>query len=642
MKPNKALWASLLGLLVTSQLAHADDEMDELLSLSLEELSSLKLTTSTLTEETLRSVPSAMTVYTRDEIRRLGLTELEQLAAFVPGFQTARVDASGIAVSITNRGKPIGDFARSILVLLDGQRINNDMGGAPLFYDSNLSLDNAERVEFIRGPGSALYGTNAMFGVINVITRSERETTVGVGSGVQKYGSAQWRLEGKAGRLELFARGVSSKGRSTTLFDTPSGQENGTYDPRNFQDLSLRASAGEFTLSARNFRRTAEQFYIYGTVSNDKNQRKTNTSNLNLDWLHRLGSSISLKANVWHNRRSSDLFTEVAGMPVFGRTEESEVGSQWLLQQDKGDQRWLLGLEWRQPRTVRNRINDVTTGPENARRILGLFGQYQTAIFRNLDLTAGLRYDRYSDFGMHLSPRLGLVWQVLPRDTLKLLYSEAFRAPGRTETASSYSTATRGNPDLKPETAKTVELAWLHLFNQGLVETTLFHTKAKDAIVGAVMPSLQRTWVNDKARYSGLELEIQYRWTSWQARLAATHLFKVDDPAATQSRSLLSGSLTYLRGPWSAALIGRYHSRMTDPNEQDGNIRTTEYSYMGGAALWGLHLSRKVGQNFEYYLHGENIFNRKILYPADTPSNFVGVPEQGRSIMIGVRWMADR
>lgn len=615
----------------------AADEVDDLLALPLEDLTKLKLTTSTMAEENLRSVPSAMTVFTHEEIQRLGFTELQQLAAQVPGFQVARTDGWGIGYSISNRGRSIPGGLSSILLLIDGQRINNDISGSSQLFNTRVPLDNVERVEFIRGPGSAIYGTNAVSGVINVITRSERVVRAEASSNSGKAGSVQWRADGSDRHFELFAQGETVGGQSSEIFNASTQAMSRTYDPYSARDVSLRANLADFTLTARNARRTADQFYVFGYVDNNANQRIAESSSANLDWHHHLNDATFVQGSAWQKLQKMNFNTNV-GVPFSAEVVERELGTQWLLNGSAGERRWLLGWEWRQPKITRNFDNFGTMGPDGGRVINGLFAQYQDAVLRNLNLTAGLRYDHYSDFGGHLSPRLGFVWQATPTDTAKLLYSEAFRAPTRTEQGASTSLFASSTRNLKPETAKTTELIWLHMLGRGLFGATLFNVNGQDSIIETITPASQRTWINSQTNYRGIELEAQYRGQQWQTRLAASRLFSADDPAAARSSNIFSGSLIYAHGAWSAALISTYRSQMVDPNEQNGIASSTEYSRFGGAMLWGAHLRWNVRRGIEFYLHGENIFDRRVLYPADRPTNYAGVPERGRLISTGLRW----
>ena len=148
------------------------DQSDELFSMSLEELLQIKVTGSTLTQENLLSVPAAVTVFSYDEIKRMGLDYLDELANLVPGFQSYRSAQSPLENPISSRGRLNSLEAPEILVMVDGQRVDGPRSNGTTVADPKYTLAYIERVEFIRGPGSAVYGSNAMMGVINIITLS--------------------------------------------------------------------------------------------------------------------------------------------------------------------------------------------------------------------------------------------------------------------------------------------------------------------------------------------------------------------------------------------------------------------------------------------------------------------------------------
>ena len=156
--------------------------IDQLLAMPLKDLLDIKITSSTLQEEDIRSVPSAITVITRDEIRRLGATKLEEIVKLVPGFQTARLGVSGTHNTLVSRGRRLGSAGKEVLVLLDGRRLQEDFAGGIQFLNRQVSLDNAQRVEFIRGPGSTIYGTNAFLGVVNIVTGEYSVARAALGS----------------------------------------------------------------------------------------------------------------------------------------------------------------------------------------------------------------------------------------------------------------------------------------------------------------------------------------------------------------------------------------------------------------------------------------------------------------------------
>lgn len=653
---------TLLSVLVPSILAMAAanvfaDDVD-LLSMSLEELLQTKITSSTLTEESLQTVPSSMTIFTRADIRRMGIQNLPQLVNLVPGYQGSRSDYSSQNHSISSRGRRLGTVGSEVLVLIDGQRLNNDWSGGANQDDSLVSLENVARVEFIRGPGSSIYGSNAVMGVINIITGGERELVLESGSYGHRHLSAQWQWQGDEGRLALYASKTESGGQPVTIYEPFTHPTTPDYvnsrDPFESKDLYLQAELGDFSLNARLSNRDMRQFYVSGYVDDKSNLSATESNNINLGWHRDLGQGMTLDGHVFRSLKSFELHAAASLVPyliIDGGVLEKELGTQWVLQGEYEHAHWLLGWEWRNPSLV---DTDATLGPpenpgqlhlpqapEDSRYINGLFGQYQTTLRENLVLTVGLRRDSYSDFGSHLSPRLGLVQQLGDRDSLKFLYSEAFRAPSRIETSVINSSGFEQNSELAPETAKTAELVWLRLLTSGYVSGTLFNTRVQDAIVETVTPQLKRSWGNSQQTVAGLELEWQNTWSEhWQSRFALTRIVNPVGYIHTESSTLLSGSLSYQNNPWTCSLIANYQGTKRDPNEQDipANITTTEFTEYGGHSVYNAYISYLTQSQMELYVRINNLFDKSYLLPANRPANFIGVPDAGRTINVGLRW----
>lgn len=654
LKVVLALTTGMFGMAAAS--AFADDV--DLLSMSLEELLQTKITSSTLTEESLQTVPSSMTVFSRADIRRLGIQNLPQLVNLVPGYQGSRSDFSSQNQSISSRGRRLGTVGSEVLVLIDGQRLNNDWSGGASQDDALISLENVARVEFIRGPGSSIYGSNAVMGVINIITGDERELVLESGSYGRRHVSAQWHWQSEAGRVALYASKAESSGQAVTIYEpftdpvTPDFVN--SRDPFQSEDLYLHAELGDFSLNARLTQREMTEFYVSGYVDNKNNLSSTNSNSINLGWRRELTQGMKLEGHIFSSLKAFDLRAAASLVPyliIDGGVKEEELGTQWVLQGEYQQAHWLLGWEWRNPTLV---DTDATLGPpekleqlslsqapEDGRYINGIFGQYQTALTESLALTLGLRRDSYSDFGSHLSPRLGLVQQWGDKDTFKFLYSEAFRAPSRIETSVINSSGFEQNPDLAPETAKTTELVWLHLVGGGYVSGTLFNTRVKDAIVETVTPQLKRSWGNSQQTVAGLEFEWQNAWSEhWQSRLALTRIVNPVGYIHTESSTLLSGSLSYQTNQWTCSLVANYQGEKRDPNEQDNpaNITTTEFTEYGGHAVYNAYLSYLVQNHMELYVRVDNLFDKDYLLPANRPANFVGVPDVGRSFSTGLRW----
>lgn len=143
-----------------------------LLDLSIEELLAMEVTSASRKRQSLSRTAAAMTVITRDDIRRSGARSVPEALRLVPGLQVAQIDANKWAISA--RGF-MGRFANKLLVLMDGRTLYTPSFSGVFWDVQDTLLDNIERIEVIRGPGGTLWGTNAVNGIINIITRDARQ-----------------------------------------------------------------------------------------------------------------------------------------------------------------------------------------------------------------------------------------------------------------------------------------------------------------------------------------------------------------------------------------------------------------------------------------------------------------------------------
>jgi iron complex outermembrane receptor protein len=177
-----------------------------LIELSLEELMEIEVTSPGKKIQKLSDVPAAVYVITHDDIRRSGATSIPEALRLAPGVQVARIDANKWAITV--RGFA-GRFANKLLVLIDGHTVYNTAFSGVYWDIQDTMLEDIDRIEVIRGPGAALWGANAVNGVINIITRRADETqgglvTAGGGTEERGFGGARYGL--KVGK-DAYARG---------------------------------------------------------------------------------------------------------------------------------------------------------------------------------------------------------------------------------------------------------------------------------------------------------------------------------------------------------------------------------------------------------------------------------------------------
>lgn len=145
----------------------------DIMHTSLEELMNIRITTLSKKPETLKEAPAAVFVLSHDDFRRSGAQNVAEVLRYVPGVEVARVDASRWAISIRGFN---GRAANKLLVMIDGRSIYSSFFSGVLWEEKHLALEDVERIEVIRGPGGAIWGANAVNGVINIITKEANKT----------------------------------------------------------------------------------------------------------------------------------------------------------------------------------------------------------------------------------------------------------------------------------------------------------------------------------------------------------------------------------------------------------------------------------------------------------------------------------
>src|SRR6266436_4636529 len=168
--------------------------------LSLEQLGNLEVTSVSKEPEKMQRAAAAIYVLTQEDIRRSGATSIPEVLRLVPGVEVAQIDSSTWAVGIRGLGSI---FSKSVLVLIDGRNVYTPLFAGVNWKLQNVMLEDVERIEVIRGPGGTIWGTNAVNGVINIITKNSKDTQgtlVSVGGGNVDQGTGEFRQGGKFGR----------------------------------------------------------------------------------------------------------------------------------------------------------------------------------------------------------------------------------------------------------------------------------------------------------------------------------------------------------------------------------------------------------------------------------------------------------
>lgn len=508
--------------------AHA--AIGELADLSLEDLMKVEVTSASKYAQSAGKAPSAVTVVTSDEIRRFGWRNLSDVLAAQRGFH-AYYDRSYHYLGVRGFAPP-GDYNSRIQFLVDGQRLNDNIYDSVMAGESfPLDLDLVERIEIIRGPGAAMYGGNSMFGVINLITRTGE--SVGRAELAAEAGSKDsYRLRastgGRSGEMEwlVSASGFDSDGDRYVFPDIAPGQRSpsgGDADrsQRLFARLRLSDWSASFIHSDRTKHRPGGQ---WGTIFDNPSTRERDEYNLGeLAGQHRLDEHSALDLRLFAGQYIYEFvgandYSGSGGAPLMFNRDD-QVGEWW-----GGEMRWtstawtghalIAGLNWTKNsrQAMRNADDDGTVYPpvvDTDSSRTGVFVQDEYAVNASTTLTIGLRHDIAEDHKSFTSPRLALVHELNPANTLKLLYGTAFRNANLYERLyTGY-----GNPALDNEGIRTLEGVWeSRLDNQTRLTTSLYRYRVTDPIGYDSASGINLN--GEKVEGAGVEAEIERRWSS--------------------------------------------------------------------------------------------------------------------------------
>jgi outer membrane receptor for ferrienterochelin and colicins len=602
-------------------------------------------------EQSLGSVASAVTVVSGDRLRRFGYRTVAEALRSVAGLyvvddrMSSRLGIRGLQL--------LGDFNTRILVLIDGATLNepwNQFVG--IGEDLPVSIDDIDRVEVVRGPVSSVYGTNAFFGIINVVT-------IGADRSSRSYGRASLGSFGTYGAGAGFAAGsVNRQLRGSVAYQTRRGEALDVPELRTSADggESLNASLvahydGAFA-QVRAYRKVRELAGApYGTVIDDRrNQNVDQMIMAEGGYTRDLSKHVTLSARGYLNRYQFQDYLVYEPSPNFRDIGDSTWFGAELRAHFKLLDHDLLGATTGLELTS----NDVTShsfavGDEangitiptrfNAQ---GVYTEVDSTLRPWLSLSGGFRFDRNSLFEDKLSPRLALLLHDGERYGLKLLYARGFRNPSPIEAFFQDGMNVIANPMLRPETIASYEaVLWGRPVTGMNLRFSAFRWDLgqllqQQAVVVDGVEQLQFQNVAE-ARSQGFEAEASYRDTAgWYAFGSATLAFVERDG---RTENALNAPEVVAAGGASTPLLFRlFH--LSSELLFIGARRTRDPSAMIEArqhVTWNLALYLPAWRDFDLTLGVRNLLGDREDIPAQgdydraaTPLYLI--PGEGREI----------
>jgi len=622
--------------------------------------------------------PAATTVITTQDIEAIGATDLDQVLETVPGLH---VSYSPLAYNPLYIIRGIySQYNPQVLMMINGVPITDMYVGDRSLGWGGMPVGNIARIEVIRGPGSALYGADAFAGVINIITKTASQINGGEAGGRAGSFKTQdaWVQYGKRGdwesvfSLELHSTEGQSRRVDTDaqtsldpLFGTNASLAPGRVNTqRDALDLRLDLARGDWRgrmgyQGRRNLGTgagVAQALDPQGTIDSDRYNADLTYDNPK----HSEHWGATVQLSYFETRLKTDLtaFPPGAFGNVFpegltgepGRAERHfRLGGSALyssLIQHK--LRLGAGADFVDLYKIRETKNFyATTGPvpvpfpgspppirdvsgdpnlvyiqPHDRTVYYGFIQDEWAFASDWELTAGVRYDHYSDFGKTWNPRLALVWQTSYNLTSKFLYGRAFRAPAFAELYNINNPVALGNPSLDPETIDTAELAWDYRPTSA-VQTglNLFYYTMHDIIRFVPDPAATTSTAQNTSSQTGYGLEWTGSWIATGAlRLSSNYAYQQNtDKLTDKNAGHAPRHQLYLRGDWVFLPDWNLNSQLNWVAQRDraaGDLRpaindyTTVDATIRRKHLWG---------DWDIAASVRNVFDADAREPSPAP-----------------------
>jgi outer membrane receptor for ferrienterochelin and colicins len=614
-------------------------------------------------EQKVSKAPASISIVTADEIKKWGYRNFGDIMASLKGFYSTN-DRNYGYVGARGFGLP-SDYNSRLLLLVDGHRYNDNIFES--FYTDEgfpVDVDMIERVEVVRGPSSSLYGTNAFFGVINVITKRGRDqeganirTSYGTFNATKTSVSAGKRFNNG---IEAFLSGsfYNSDGNDhffSKEFVDPAANNgfptNGGFYNNNDGEQSKRLlgklTYGDFTFEGLYVNRKKNlPTAPFETLFNSPNTNTVDQAYFyELKYDHTFENQLNVQSRISYN------YYDYTGLYPFVDTGNVLNGNdfvrgQWWrgsLEATKifwDDHKVTFGGEFQHDydqfqtnfNQLGNSVLDTKLSNTGSYR-WALYTQDEFSITDNLTFNAGVRYDFFSIFGDTINPRLGLIYNPWKATTLKLLYGTAFRAPTQFEIHSLLAGLTF-NENLRPEQLETTEFIVEHYFNEHLRgEFNLFHTKV-DHIIAQVPVSndLSQNQNVDNVSSNGLELQLEDSWSNgFQARLS----YSWQDTEYVSKDTRLPNSpehmvkLNLIAPLWKDKVFlgfeNRYMSGRKVQPKIDGTLGKVGDNVISNLTIF----TRNWVKGLELSAGAYNLFDESYFDPGSTDHTQIGIQQDG-------------
>jgi len=554
-------------------------------------------------EESVADSSRVVDVITAGEIQNSGVSDISEALTSLTSVDISDYGGEAGTKNIRMRGST----AAQVLILMDGRPINNPRDGTVDL--TTIPLSDIEKIEVMHGPGSNLYGTGAMGGTVNIITRNppkdkqETEFTTSFGT----FRTYTERLVHGAG-FQNFGYLVtgdyeSSEGfRQNSAFNAKDFSLKLNYNPNNANTLSFNSGFYKSHAGAP------------GSITfPDKDDKQTNLNNfLDLNWAFNIDESARLTAKVYNNYDRLE-FAQGPGTAKSIHTTQARGINLQLSKDFLNTCKAVGGINY-----VGN-FNDSTTTAKHKYNVKAAYIEGHFVPFKDLNMSLGVRLDDYSNFGFQDSPSFTYSYKFLKNNKIHGLISRSFRAPTFNDLYWPDDGYTRGNPNLKPEKGTTFEMGVESQINKYIYLDVTYYRNIYNELINWAPDDLN-VWMPTNigsATIYGVEFKnkllltdnfgINIGYTFLSAKDSKTNKFLVYQPENKVDCSLKYENLKGFVCEFKAQYTGtRFHNT-------DNTVKVKRF------VVLGLNVSKKFKHGLTYYASIENMLAKKYQVIRDYP-----------------------
>ena len=607
-------------------------------------------------EQKIGEVPSLVTVITADDIKKFGYQSLADALRGITGFYVSS-DREYSRIGVRGYERP-GDWGNRILMMINGHCLNENIYGSAISENAfGIDIGDVKRIEIVRGPGSALYGTNAFFAVINIVTESGKdcnELDARVTYGTNNANKGTFCLEKKLAKdVDLLVSGsfLNSEGYKKlyfTEFDAPA-TNNGwaeNCDQERTYSIFANINYGDISIMADTSSRDKHfPTATYNTIFND-----SRASDLD----ERSFAEIKFEPEISPDKTATmrlyfDDYYYVGNNPIdyppVLLNQDNSAGNWWggnmeLKWDVASNYKLIAGTEYQS----HTKVSMLNFNVEPFHTILDFSAPYNLCSVyllseiktNNLGINIGVRGDSYPDLKGVINPRLGLVYEPVKDNYFKVLYGQAFRAPSPFEKYYYDAISSKANLNLKPELIDTYEL----VFERGSPEDlylglSVYRNLISDLIVQVLDPgdNLLQYQNVDKIESIGTEVTLKkaFGYTGSYGYFGCALQRSVDlytNEELTDSPGISANAgfvYSFLPGTSLATEIIYLSKRRTLAENYTDSYLLTNLALLAEDLL-GLTITMKAN----------NLFDTQYDNPASGQCQMDTIPQDGRTYLVSV------